>query len=186
MATFRRHVKRVLVATRLDDPLLRARRSLAPAGVRRNYRDMANLRLYLRLTLQPTDCCIDVGANRGQLLEEFVRLSPGGRHLAFEPVPVLAEFKRKVDASWIRTEMEPAKNFHANFENGLLGGLAKTGLGLVLGPGDSIKPFHADYEGMRKVTTVHGQQGYPAKSDLVYDGSLRTQLRQLRASLARG
>jgi electron-transferring-flavoprotein dehydrogenase len=84
---------------------------------------------------------------------------------------VLAEYKRKVDESWIRTEMEPARNFHSSFENGLLGGLAKVGLGLVLGPGEDTRPFHADYQGMRKTTTVHGTDGYPERNDLVYDGT---------------
>ncbi len=34
--------------------------------------------------------CIDVGANEGLLLELFTRLAPGGRHIAYEPVPALA------------------------------------------------------------------------------------------------
>jgi FkbM family methyltransferase len=34
---------------------------------------------------------VDVGTNRGQLLGEAVRLAPAGRHVAFEPIPALAE-----------------------------------------------------------------------------------------------
>jgi FkbM family methyltransferase len=38
---------------------------------------------------------VDVGTNRGQLLREAVRIAPRGRHLAFEPIPELAqELKR--------------------------------------------------------------------------------------------
>src|SRR6185369_11734211 len=36
---------------------------------------------------------------------------------------VLKRYKESVDASWIREEMEPAKNFHAGFDKGVLGGL---------------------------------------------------------------
>ena len=117
MTTLRRSVKRALVVTRLDDPLLRVRRQLASPGTRRNYRDMANLRLLLRMVLQPDDCCIDVGANRGQLLEEFVRLCPAGRHLAFEPVPVLAEalqaqFPAVEVHPWALGDAESERPFH--------------------------------------------------------------------------
>jgi FkbM family methyltransferase len=34
---------------------------------------------------------VDVGTNRGQILREAVRLAPAGRHVAFEPIPALAE-----------------------------------------------------------------------------------------------
>jgi len=34
---------------------------------------------------------VDVGANRGQVLREAVRLAPRGRHLAFEPIPAVAD-----------------------------------------------------------------------------------------------
>ena len=34
---------------------------------------------------------VDIGANRGQILREAVRLAPAGRHVAFEPIPALAD-----------------------------------------------------------------------------------------------
>jgi len=34
---------------------------------------------------------VDVGTNRGQVLGAAVRLAPAGRHVAFEPIPALAE-----------------------------------------------------------------------------------------------
>ncbi|HWF31310.1 MAG TPA: FkbM family methyltransferase [Solirubrobacteraceae bacterium] len=34
---------------------------------------------------------VDVGTNRGQILREAVRLAPAARHVAFEPIPALAE-----------------------------------------------------------------------------------------------
>jgi FkbM family methyltransferase len=33
---------------------------------------------------------VDVGANRGQILRDAVRVAPRGRHLAFEPIPAVA------------------------------------------------------------------------------------------------
>jgi FkbM family methyltransferase len=40
--------------------------------------------------LRPGAGYVDVGANRGQILEQAVRLAPGGEHVAFEPIPLLA------------------------------------------------------------------------------------------------
>src|SRR5947209_162749 len=34
---------------------------------------------------------VDVGTNRGQVLAEAVRVSPRGHHIAFEPIPQLAD-----------------------------------------------------------------------------------------------
>jgi FkbM family methyltransferase len=34
---------------------------------------------------------VDVGTNRGQILREAVRLAPAGSHVAFEPIPALAD-----------------------------------------------------------------------------------------------
>jgi FkbM family methyltransferase len=34
---------------------------------------------------------VDVGTNRGQVLRDAVRLAPHGRHIAFEPIPALAD-----------------------------------------------------------------------------------------------
>ena len=33
---------------------------------------------------------VDVGANRGQVLRDAVRVAPEARHVAFEPIPELA------------------------------------------------------------------------------------------------
>ncbi len=84
---------------------------------------------------------------------------------------VLAAFKQKIDASWIREEMEPAKNFHSYFEKGVLGGLTQVAMSMVFGPGANITPFHADYAHMLKSSHVHGNHGYPSRDDLEYDGT---------------
>jgi FkbM family methyltransferase len=41
--------------------------------------------------LRPDSNCIDVGANTGSVLADAVRLAPLGRHIAFEPLPELAD-----------------------------------------------------------------------------------------------
>jgi FkbM family methyltransferase len=45
----------------------------------------------LASTLRSDTTFVDVGTNRGQVLREAVRLAPAGRHVAFEPIPALAE-----------------------------------------------------------------------------------------------
>lgn len=35
--------------------------------------------------------CIDVGAHKGEVLDEMLKYAPGGTHFAFEPIPVLNE-----------------------------------------------------------------------------------------------
>jgi FkbM family methyltransferase len=45
----------------------------------------------LAAALRDDGAFIDVGSNRGQLLREAVRVAPRGRHVAFEPIPALAE-----------------------------------------------------------------------------------------------
>lgn len=61
-------------------------------------------------------------------------------------------YKERLDASWVRKEMEPAKNMHSNFRNGFVGGMVRTGFQYFFGPGSSIRPFTADYEHMAKIS----------------------------------
>ena len=49
--------------------------------------------------LSPTSTCVDVGCNRGSILREIIRFAPDVAHLAFEPIPELAEQLRKTFAS---------------------------------------------------------------------------------------
>jgi FkbM family methyltransferase len=49
----------------------------------------------MRRVLEVNSCCIDVGAHRGSILQEMVRIAPEGRHYAFEPLPHLAEQLRR-------------------------------------------------------------------------------------------
>ncbi len=83
---------------------------------------------------------------------------------------VLSAYKARVDASWIRTEMEESTNFHASMEKGVLGGMASFGLQMVFGPGE-VQPFHPDFEAMKRKAAVHGNRDLPARDDIVYDGT---------------
>ena len=89
----------------------------------------------------------------------------------------MAKFKQAIDASWVREEMEPTKNFHAGFaKSGMVGGTIKFGLSKIFGAGE-IEKLHADHEGMKKVAEVHAsgklpEQPAPGKyADLEYDGT---------------
>jgi electron-transferring-flavoprotein dehydrogenase len=49
------------------------------------------------------------------------------------PAEAFARYQEKVEASWIKKQMWPVRNFHQAFEKGLLGGMAQAGLGMVTG-----------------------------------------------------
>jgi FkbM family methyltransferase len=54
-------------------------------------RDSRLIRCLIGWSLGPGSCCIDVGAHSGGVLAEIVRVAPRGHHLAYEPLPHLAE-----------------------------------------------------------------------------------------------
>ena len=58
-------------------------------------RDDKNMERLLRKVLKKDSNCVDIGANRGLFLKQFIRLSPKGKHYAFEPLPELAATLRK-------------------------------------------------------------------------------------------
>jgi FkbM family methyltransferase len=72
-------------------------------AMRRNLREDALVRLVAAATLREDSNCIDVGANEGVLLQYFADLAPRGRHIAYEPVPALAEaLERRFPAVEVR------------------------------------------------------------------------------------
>lgn len=88
------NLKRLVAGTPLEGP---ARRVLALASspmARKNSRDDEALRTLIR-SLPADACCVDVGANTGHILSAMVVSCPGGRHVAFEPVPQLAQHLRR-------------------------------------------------------------------------------------------
>jgi electron-transferring-flavoprotein dehydrogenase len=58
-------------------------------------------------------------------------------------------YKERLDQSWVRDEMEPAKNMHANFGGGFFAGLIKTGAEYVFGPVDTAR-MNPDFAHMKK------------------------------------
>lgn len=74
----------------LEPELRSLRNMLAGYEFRRNYRDDEHLKLFLRLWLAEDACCVDIGANVGAITEVMADAAPGGRHIAFEPLPELA------------------------------------------------------------------------------------------------
>ncbi|MEP7055348.1 MAG: FkbM family methyltransferase [Actinomycetota bacterium] len=67
--------------------LRRLRAAASPAAVKQGRRDDEHLMMLLAWALAADSNCVDVGASAGVVLEEFVRLAPQGRHVAFEPIP---------------------------------------------------------------------------------------------------
>ena len=76
-------------------PLLREAYVTLSPTMRRDARDERQLAPLLALTLKEDSCCIDVGAHRGSFLEQALRYAPHGRHIAFEPLPELADELRR-------------------------------------------------------------------------------------------
>ncbi len=70
--------------------LRKVRRAFEPAHITRDREDMAHLRALMAAVLRPGHSCVDVGAHAGAVLADAVRLAPGGRHHAFEPLPQMA------------------------------------------------------------------------------------------------
>ena len=64
------------------------------AAIERDQSDSQNMRRLLAFCLSAGSNCIDIGAHRGAVLSEMQRVAPEGRHIAFEPLPHLAELLR--------------------------------------------------------------------------------------------
>jgi electron-transferring-flavoprotein dehydrogenase len=82
----------------------------------------------------------------------------------------LKTYKDRIDSSWVKTEMEGSKNFHANFAGGLWGGLVRTGIQYAFGPGTSLQPFSADYSHMQTVEAYYGDPSKAVTTAPKYDG----------------
>jgi electron-transferring-flavoprotein dehydrogenase len=112
---------------------------------------------------------IHLGMKSGMLAAEtiFEALKAGG--ITEER---LAAYPQKVEASWIKDEMFPARNFHQAWDHGFFGGILQAGLGQVTnGRGWGLfdrletKPGH---ERMVKLDTPEGRRmkpGAPLKPD---------------------
>jgi FkbM family methyltransferase len=67
----------------------------APDWLAQDALDNANMRRLVGFLLGPDDTVVDIGCNHGALLAEMVRVAPNGRHVAFEPIPELAQELRE-------------------------------------------------------------------------------------------
>lgn len=87
-------LKRRIAGTPLDGPARRVLALASSPSARKNSRDDEALRSLIRSL--PADAqCVDVGANMGHILGAMVESCPDGRHVAFEPVPQLAQDLRR-------------------------------------------------------------------------------------------
>jgi FkbM family methyltransferase len=75
------------VSRRVERPELMA---ALYGGARQTLREEIAIKAILAGALRSDAVYVDVGANRGQLLREAVRVAPRGRHVAFEPIPAVA------------------------------------------------------------------------------------------------
>ena len=79
--------KLIDTAVRLGiDDRLRNIREAMPTH-RRNRITELSVRLLLTFTLAENANCIDIGAYRGHVLSEILRVAPRGQHIAYEPQP---------------------------------------------------------------------------------------------------
>jgi FkbM family methyltransferase len=70
-------------------------RQLMSVAARRDARDRHAMRVLIATALGANDSAIDVGAHSGAVLAEVVRVAPGGRHIAYEPLPAFADVLRR-------------------------------------------------------------------------------------------
>jgi FkbM family methyltransferase len=78
--------KRMIRRAGLEPAAIRALQTVHP-NHRRDAKDNEHLQVVLAATLSATSNCVDVGANRGDVLALMARLAPDGRHHAFEALP---------------------------------------------------------------------------------------------------
>ena len=70
---------------------MREARSAFDPSSRRMLRDEHAMRVALATALRRDGNAIDVGANQGDTLKMILAVAPDGRHIAYEPIPGLAE-----------------------------------------------------------------------------------------------
>src|SRR5512141_1850749 len=89
------------IRTPLEDPLRRLRHALGWLERRRHpqlaeiHEEDARIAQVLERVLRQDSSGVDAGAHYGTMLSRFVRLAPGGRHVAFEVVPGKVRFLRR-------------------------------------------------------------------------------------------
>jgi FkbM family methyltransferase len=95
--TLRRSARSIVVRSGREEQAravvgrVREARSSFDPTMRRVLRDEHAMRVVLATALRRAGNAIDVGANRGETLEMILAVAPDGRHIAYEPIPALAE-----------------------------------------------------------------------------------------------
>jgi FkbM family methyltransferase len=93
-------------------------------------RDQKHTQQILDRLMKPDTNAIDIGANQGNFLETIVKLSPNGKHYAFEPVPKLAQYlKAKYPQATVLnaavSDTAGETEFHVVENNPALSGIAE-------------------------------------------------------------
>lgn len=87
----RQSLKRTVNHLGLHPHVQKVRSVVGTSSTRRAIRDDDHLIHLLAFALKSTSCCIDIGSSEGAILKEILRVAPLGRHIAYEPLPSLAE-----------------------------------------------------------------------------------------------
>jgi FkbM family methyltransferase len=86
----KQQLRRALSTVGLEPRAVALKRAFEPAHTTQDRRDHEALATILATALRPDASCVDVGAHRGDVLDDIVRIAPRGRHIGFEPLPELA------------------------------------------------------------------------------------------------
>jgi FkbM family methyltransferase len=90
-----RVLKNLIKGSKLE-PVARSLWELtAPKHIVAGRRDNKCISQIISYVLSEDSNCIDVGAHKGEMLGDFLRLAPLGKHYAFEPLPFMAEELKK-------------------------------------------------------------------------------------------
>jgi electron-transferring-flavoprotein dehydrogenase len=114
---------------------------------------------------------IHLGMKSGMLAAETILDGLTGGDLGPDR---LADYRRRIDESWIRDELWPVRNFHQAFDYGIVGAGLQAGLGMLTnGRGWGLfdrLPSRAGHEHMRRLDTPY--ETIEAPAPLAYDGEL--------------
>jgi FkbM family methyltransferase len=94
LSTARHAVMRGAERLGIDDQLKHLR-ALTNPGLRRDLRDHTTFRAIIAAVVPRDGHTIDVGAHKGDVIAELVRVAPDGRHIAYEPLPEFARGLRE-------------------------------------------------------------------------------------------
>src|SRR4051794_32724464 len=95
MAPARDRLRRAAFAVGVGAPLRAVKHRFDPAPVRFDRAEQRRMLDLVRAVLRDGERGVDAGAHEGAVLQAMVDASPSGRHLAFEPLPHLAQELRR-------------------------------------------------------------------------------------------